>query len=84
MRWAWHVARLEERKGAYRCFWWEDLRGHLWEDQGVDGRIILKLTFKMWGWGMKWIALAEDGDRLRALVDAEMKCGEFLDWLRKC
>ena len=44
----WHFWRTGE---VHTGFWWEDLREHHWEDQGVDGRIILKLTFKMWGWG---------------------------------
>ena len=41
-------------------FWWGDLmeRDHL-EDLGICGMIILKLTFKIVGWGgMDWIALA--------------------------
>jgi len=37
-------------------------RHHL-QDQGVDGRIILKRIFKK-GWGgMDWIDLAQDRDR---------------------
>jgi hypothetical protein len=43
----WHVRRIGV---VYTGFWWEDLREHHWEDQGVDGRIILKLTFRMRGW----------------------------------
>jgi hypothetical protein len=40
------------RGEAYTGFWWENLRerDHL-EDEGVDGRIILKLTFKIWDGG---------------------------------
>jgi hypothetical protein len=55
-------------------FWWGDLReGDHLEDLGADGRIILQWIFKNWEWGgMDWIDLAEDGDRLRALVDAVM------------
>ena len=43
MRWAGHVARMEER------FWWENLteRKHL-EDPGVDGRIILRWIIRKW------------------------------------
>jgi hypothetical protein len=41
-------------------------------DPGVDGRIILKLIFKKWDWGMDWIELAQDRDRWRALVNAVM------------
>jgi len=34
------------------------------QDLAVDGRIILKLTFKKWGGpGMDWIDLARDVDR---------------------
>jgi hypothetical protein len=56
-------------------FCWGNLREreHL-EDPGVDGRIILR-----------WIELAYDRDRWRALVECgnepsgSIKCGEFLD-----
>ena len=45
------------------------------EDQGVNGRIRLKLTFRKLdrgGEGMDWIDLAQDRDRWRALVEAVM------------
>jgi hypothetical protein len=33
-------------------FWWEDLReGDHLEDRSIDGRMILKLTFKKWNAG---------------------------------
>jgi hypothetical protein len=33
-------------------FWWENLRERDYlEDPGVDGRIILKLIFRMYDWG---------------------------------
>ena len=46
MRQAGHVARMG-RGEAYTGFWWGNLRerDHL-EDQGVDGRIILRWIFK--------------------------------------
>jgi len=46
MRWAGHVVRVGEDRGVHRC-WWGSLRerGH-WEDQEVDGRIILRWIFR--------------------------------------
>jgi hypothetical protein len=41
----------------------------------IDGRITLKLIFKMWDWGgggMDLIDLAQDRNRLPALVNAVM------------
>jgi hypothetical protein len=55
-------------------FWWGGLREieHL-ETLGVDGRKILKKGLQDLGWGGKnWIALAQDRDRWRALVNAVM------------
>jgi len=42
------------------------------EDPGVDGRIILRWIFRVGCGGMDWIDLAEDRDRWRALINAEM------------
>ena len=54
-------------------FGWEELReGDYLEDSGVDGRIILKWIFKKWFEGIDWIDLAQDRDRVRALVNAVM------------
>jgi hypothetical protein len=54
-------------------FWWGDLReGYHFEDQGVDGNIILKWIFKKWNGGMDWIELAQDRERMRDLVNAVM------------
>jgi hypothetical protein len=55
-----------------RCdFWWENLRERdHWRYPGVDGKIILRLIFRMWD--MDWIKLVQDRDRWRALVNAAM------------
>jgi hypothetical protein len=37
---------------------------------GVDGKVILKRIFEMWGGSMDWIDLAQDRDRLQAVVNA--------------
>jgi len=54
-------SKYGERRSAY----------HL-KDPGIDGRIILRWIFRKWDGGMDWIALAEDRDRCRALVNAVM------------
>jgi hypothetical protein len=47
-------------------------RDHL-QDLGVDGRITLKMDLQYVEWGgMDWIALAEDRDTWRVLVNAVM------------
>jgi len=51
-----------------------DLRDsdHL-EDQGVDGRVILKLMLKQWdGGGMAWFYLVQDRERWGDLVNTVM------------
>jgi hypothetical protein len=42
MRWAEHVARMVEARGAYNMLIGKPERGNHWEDLGVDGRITLR------------------------------------------
>jgi hypothetical protein len=71
--WAGHVARMGERRGAYRALVGkpEGRRPlgrprHRWEDN-------IKIDHCEVGWGgMDWIDLAQDRDRWRALVNVVM------------
>ena len=66
----WHAwGRGKVRTG----FWWGNLRerDHS-EDLGLDGRIIIKWTFKNWGREMDWIDVAQNRDRWLASVNAVM------------
>jgi hypothetical protein len=42
------------------------------EDAGVDGKLILKFSFRKWDGGMDGIDVAQDRDRWRSLVEAVM------------
>jgi hypothetical protein len=56
--------------GAYRVWAGKtEGKGPL-EDPDVDGRIILRRIFRKWEGIMDWIDLAQDRDRLRAVVNA--------------
>jgi hypothetical protein len=58
-----------KKRGVYRF-----LVGNHLEDPGVDGRIILRwICRNLYGGGIDWIDLAQDGDRWRALVNGVMK-----------
>jgi hypothetical protein len=68
MRWAGHVARMEDRSVAYR-FWCGNLRERdNLEYPDVDGRIILRWIFRngMWGlWtGLIWLRIGTGGGHL--------------------
>ena len=63
----------------HSAFWWVTLAElYYLEDLGVGGRIILKWIFMKWDGGvMDWIAVAEDRDEWRALVNAVMNLPGF-------
>jgi hypothetical protein len=73
LRWAGHMARMGERRGAYRIPAGRPERRRplgrhwrRWEDN-------IKMDLREVGWGgMDWINLAQDRDRWRALVNAVM------------
>ena len=73
MRWAGHVARMEEGRGVYRVLMGKPggkrpLRKHRrrWEDN-------IKMDLREVGCeSMDWIELAQDRDTWRALVNAVM------------
>jgi hypothetical protein len=70
LRWAGHVARMGERRGAYRALVGKpegrrplERPRHRWEDN-----IKTNLREVGWGGGADWIDLAQDRHRWRALV----------------
>jgi hypothetical protein len=69
MTWAGHVARRGDSRGVYRVLVGkpEGERFHL-EDQGVDGRIILRYIFRKWNegaWtGSIWLRMQTVGGHL--------------------
>ena len=67
-----HVARMG-REEVHTGSWSGNLRvrDHL-EDQGVDGRIILRWIFSRCDGGMEWIDPAQNRDNYRALANAVM------------
>jgi hypothetical protein len=73
MKWAGHVARMGEKRNAYRLLMGEP------EGKRPLGRprrrwvdnIKMDLLERGWG-GVDWVGLAEDRDRWRALVNAAM------------
>jgi hypothetical protein len=48
LRWAGHIARVGERRGAYRLLVGKSKAVNYLEDPGVDGKIILKRIFEKW------------------------------------
>ena len=68
MRWASHVARMEEGRGVHKVLVEKPEGRDHWGDQDVDGRIILRLIFRKWegvvgtGWG--WLRIGTGGGRL--------------------
>jgi hypothetical protein len=69
---------MGERRGTYRAL--------VGKPEGKrplgrpKGRWDIKMDVQKVGWGCKkWIDLAQDRDRLRALLNAIMKCDEILD-----
>jgi hypothetical protein len=73
MRWAGHVARIEEKRNAYRILVGNPERKRplgrprrRWVDN-------IKMDLREIGWdGMDWIDLTQDRDQWRALVRAVM------------
>jgi hypothetical protein len=65
----WHA-----REKNCTSFWWESQkeRDHF-VDQGVDGRMGVRMDLREIGWGsIEWIQLAQDRDRWRVLVSIVM------------
>ena len=72
MTWAGRVGSMGGKKTFIKGFGEKTYGKHRLDDLGIDGRIILKLTFKNWNGGTDCIDLAQDMDRRRTLVNAVM------------
>ena len=72
MRYAGHVARMGDRRGAFKVVVGKlSERDHL-EDLDLDGMLILKWILRKSDGGVEWIDLDQDMDGWWALVNAVM------------
>jgi hypothetical protein len=70
MRWAGHVARIAEKRNAYRILVGKPEGRIHWEYKGLEGWTILKTDVREIEWdGTDWIGLAQDRDQWRAFVN---------------
>jgi hypothetical protein len=76
IRWAGHVARMEEERCAQGVGRENQRERSHWGDQNASERIILRWVSRKreGGFGV-WMELAQDRDRWRALVSTVMNCG---------
>jgi hypothetical protein len=87
MRWAGHVARMEEKRNVYRLLVGKpEGKRPLGRPRhrGVDN---IRMDLGEVGWGdVDWIGLVQDGNRWRVLVNSvlnlsgSMKCWETIEW----
>ena len=68
MRWAGHVARMEEGRGVHKVLVGKTEGKSHWGDQDLDGRVILRWIFRNWegvvGTGWSWLRIGTGGGRL--------------------
>ena len=68
MRWAGHVACMEEGRGVHKVLVGKPEGKNHWGDQDVDGRIILRWILRKWegvvGTGWSWLRIGTGGGRL--------------------
>jgi len=68
MRWAVHVARMDEERGRIGFLWGNRMERDQWGDLGADGRIILGWISRRWDmgiWtGLGWPRIGTGGGRL--------------------
>ena len=68
MRWAGHVARMEEGRGVHKVLVGKREGKSQWGDPDVDGKIILRWNFRKWegvvGSGWSWLRIGTGGGRL--------------------
>ena len=68
MRWAGHVARMGEGEACTVLWWGNQRERDDLGDPGVDGRIILRWTFRKWDvgvWtGSSWLGIGTGGGHL--------------------
>jgi hypothetical protein len=73
LRWAGHVARMGERRGAYRALVGKPERRRPLERRRLRWKDNIKMDLREVGGGSKnWMDFANDRDRWRALVNAAM------------
>jgi hypothetical protein len=68
MRWAGHVARMEEGRGVYGVLVGKPGERDHWGEPGVDGGIKLRWIFRKWdvgvGTGASWLRIGTGGGHL--------------------